>query len=189
MKRSMFKLGLVLTLSLLGVAGNASENLLVNGDFETGDFTGWTDGGYGAIGTAYGSVGGGIYSASTGGSGAGRGIRQVVGGLSTNTDYTFSASLKSTTGAGSSYIGMRLRWSTDGVFDTEPWVTDCGQSGFIEFESDIVFDWTKFSHTLNSGANTYAEVEIIRYKFAGKAGDDVEFIGPADAGIFIVESL
>jgi len=66
-------------LMFLGVAGQASANLVVNGDFETGDFTGWAYSGNGVFdGVDTQMPQGGIFAAFFGTPDGGSGISQSI---------------------------------------------------------------------------------------------------------------
>jgi len=67
----LFKLLTVLILLIFGITASASALSIVNGSFETGDFTGWTQtsdglGGYSTVTTSHAAFDGTIYSATDG---------------------------------------------------------------------------------------------------------------------------
>jgi hypothetical protein len=113
-------------------AGSASVNLLTNGGFETGDFSGWTIGGN----FSYMSV-------TSGGYGAENGVYSVYFGP-VGSDATLSQTLTTTPGAtyllsgwlagnGSGYSEWGFSW--DGA--TEVFVSPVPSQGYVQYTATV----------------------------------------------------
>ncbi len=137
LSRKVLVLGALIGLGLPTFA-LADNNLLINGGFETGDFTGWTQFGNtgftGVIGPST-APDGGNYMAYFGPIGSPGGISQDVA-TTPGTRYTVSFYLMNDGGTPSSYKA------------------DFGGNVLVSEVNPGLFGWTHFSYTVLAAANT-----------------------------------
>jgi hypothetical protein len=121
---------------LIGVTGVAHANLVANGDFETGDFTGWTQSGNTSFTTVNTNGGNGpsapgIYSAQLGPVGSTGFLTQTLTTTAFPPLYTLSFDLRNASGAPTNEF--HVRWNGISVFD---------------LNNAPTFDWTPFTFPL-----------------------------------------
>lgn len=148
------KTGITIGLMLVGIS-SASANLITNGDFETGDFGGWTN-----FTTVNGTTAGvpgtpNVVSFSTNGSGASLAAQFGVGELSYNSQEAGGGIFQSfLTGAGVISISVDIA-----AFNDSPWLNASAGVFSLLLDSVVVdafnFDEISGHQTLERGFLTY----------------------------------
>jgi hypothetical protein len=162
MKKAYFTAACVVSLTIAAFGADAGTNLVTNGSFETGDFTGWTEGGNtGFSGVTSGPFGGQVI-------GAADGLDYAFLGP-VGSDVTLSQTLSDTSGQ---IYFLKFAFSSDGGTPNDFSVTWDGTTVFGVTDTSATGGW-----------------EVFTFDVIGTGSDTLEFFSRNDPGYNLLDGV